>query len=182
MWYRESSYSSEWCTTKRPSEMAELIENPTRGSDPRERDSTPRNLQCMAKAPWGSEGWGGCLDIPEKRARLAGRLPNGVTLSALIMKVDAGCGCCFAIPRVPGTFFLRASLESFEFPDLRDTLPEIAKLGWTLRGFCRPATGYLRKRSDDSVTPVHRLISCSSERSAQHQFYWRERLWKKLRR
>lgn len=115
---------------QRPSEMAELIENPTRGSNPRERDSTPQNLQSMpAKAPRDSEGWKGLPGYPRKRARLAGRLPNGVTLSALIMKVDAGRECCFAIPRVPGTFFLRTFVESFEFPDLCETLPEIAKLG-----------------------------------------------------
>lgn len=116
--------------------MAELIENPTRGSDPRERDSTPQNLQSMpAKAPRDSKGWGGLPGYRRKRARLAGRLPNGVTLSALIMKVDTGRECCFAIPRVPGTFFLRAFVESFEFPDSCETLPEIAKLGWAAQGF-----------------------------------------------
>lgn len=147
------------CTTKRPGEMAELIENPTRGSDPSraERDSTPRNLQYAVA---GTMGWRRMrarkrrlLGIPESGC-LAGRLPNGVTLSALIMKVDASTDVVLQFPG-PGTFFLRTFVESFEFPGLRDAAARWRRLlaagdsggrGWMARGFCRYATGYVRKK------------------------------------
>lgn len=61
----------------------------------------------------------GLPEYSRRRARLAGRLPNSVTLSVLIMKVDVS-GCCFVIPRSSGTFFLHTFVESFEFPGLRD--------------------------------------------------------------
>lgn len=96
-----------------------------------------------------------------RRARPTGRLPNGVTLSALIMKVDAGARMLFCNSPSRGTFFLRAFAESFEFPDPRDGAARRRRLpAWMLgwRGaFCH---GLYQKEADDSVTPVRGSISC----------------------
>lgn len=159
--------------------MAELIENPARGSDSRERDSTPQNLQ---GSPWNIDGgWGrSCLGISRKRDASGWTIAKRRNIERAHYESwcrDARMLFCNS-PGPRHLLFARARRKFRISGSPRYTPPEIAKVRderGMRKGFCRPATGYLRKRSDGSVTLRSRgLISCRPPRrrgSVRHQFY-----------
>lgn len=106
--------------------MAELIENPTRENDlsGREKFDASESPVCRRRHRRIAKDRG-----PRKRratgySRKAGASGWTIAKRRNIERAhyESWClyGCCFAIPRTPGTFFLCVFVESFEFPGLRD--------------------------------------------------------------